>query len=311
MRYWSELGVTTHIFDGSHNSIQDIEKLGLNDCIFYHHIPLGFIDRLRLAMDFVKTEYCALCGDDEFYLESGIISTIRTLENNLDLVACAGRAAGFHYLNKRMQLRMIYPEQNKYAVLQDYSFDRMQHHMRFYSASTIYSVVRKEQWLNAMEVVVNKEYPVFALGELQFEMMIAFQGKSKIIDDLYWLRNLGNKGIRNTDISLNTSNHFGKWWKNPDKKNEIADVIDLMASAMEKCGAISKANAKDIVNCSFEAYYIFQHELYSPASTANRIFRNLIGFSRWVSVEKYLDEHFQPNHTVVLNDIHAINNYMK
>ena len=86
-----------------------------------------------------------------------------------------------------------YTEMANYAVLQDDPIARMIHHMNLYTCSTIYSVIRTPVWKQAVGISSKKQFSVFALGENQFELAICYQGKSKVIQNLMWLRSGGER----------------------------------------------------------------------------------------------------------------------
>jgi glycosyltransferase domain-containing protein len=316
INYWSQLGATVHIFDGSVNPIKNIENLKINKNIFYHHNPISYIERMQLAIKYVNTEYCALCGDDEFYLESGINAVIQKLDQNLELIACAGRPVGFSYLSKKLKLKNVYIEQKRYSVSHEDYTERMIFHMRNYTPSTIYSIIRKNNWINAMQVATTKDYPVHAMFELQFEMMIALQGRSMVINNLYWLRNFDIKGIRNTpDLFLSSENNFKSWWieKNNIKEKEI--LIDTMIKSIHHFDQKSNKELKKIIYKSFDAYYEFDVEFFGIKKKINRGIIKIFGLNRWIIYEKYVEKNFTKEFKILINNLKKIeellNNYEK
>jgi glycosyltransferase domain-containing protein len=301
MHYWSNLGVVVHIFDGSKSPIDNIDK-SLGNNIHYHHAPVGLLARLKLSLNFIKTDYCALCGDDEFYLPSCIDLIIKTLDTNLHLIACSGRAAGFSYKSNKLLLKNVYPEQHEYAVCQEDYYQRMLFHMRNYTPSTIYSVVKKEEWTNAMSVAVEKDYPVFAMFELQFEMMIALQGKSFVLDNLYWLRNFDIEGIRDTDISLSKNNNFASWWINSNVDDKLNNLLSDMVFSINKWNNTNDNLYMELKE-AFNAYYYFDRDFYSQKKAVSRILKKFIGFNKWLPIDSYIDKNFRIVNESTIKDL--------
>ena len=88
MFYWSGRSVTVHVLDGSPTPISLPELSGLAQNIHYHHLPVSIFDRLRIATELISTDYCALMGDDEFFIPSALESCIAELDLYSDLVSC-------------------------------------------------------------------------------------------------------------------------------------------------------------------------------------------------------------------------------
>ncbi len=257
MRYWSGRGVFVYVLDGSDTPIAQRNLEELSDNIQYHHIQVPLYERLRYAEDLVSTEYCSLLSDDEFFLPSGLEAAIQQLDQNQELVSCGGQAIGFFTSDKGILGRLKYPEFKDYSVEQDDAASRMYAHMLQYTPSTIYSVVRADVWKKAMQVTLLREYPVYAIPELQFELVVAFLGKSKLLDNLFWLRNCENTPIRGTDISLDPKNRFEQFWDLPDKKQNKKKFLDTMAHELIKLSGGEFNIVRDSIEEAFNAYREF------------------------------------------------------
>ena len=109
-------------------------------------------------------------------------------------------------------------------------------------------------WKTAFRVIAEKEFPVFALPELQFEMLIAYQGKTRVIPELHWLRSFDAPPVRDTDVSLVETNGFDTWWRNDEKTAERNEFLEIMAAGMEEIFGHSKEWLRDRITASFDAY---------------------------------------------------------
>lgn len=259
MRYWSGRGVQLLVLDGSPVPLKADALTGLSDTIEYIHATTSMVERLRQALALVKTPYAALLGDDEFFLSSGLLASIQALEADPELVACMGQPIGFSISNlQEVNGFDVYPKHIGYEVGADRPGKRMYDHMRDYACSTIYAVVRTDTWKRAFTIYVTKELPVYAIGELQFELAVSYFGKSKIIPVLHWLRSfeIGSVVEENTENnpSLNKKNIFHEWWFAPDKSEFRKEFLrDTSVALAQSDGRDVRAVSKEI-EIAMDAY---------------------------------------------------------
>lgn len=266
MRYWSGRGVVVHVLDGSPQPIcvAELENLGQNIC--YHHLPFSFVERLKESLAYIETDYVALCGDDEFYIPSGLNSCISELQHDSTLVSCMGRCLKFDFKQAEVVAWADYLAMENYAVLGDDPVERMVSHMNPYTCSTIYSVVRTPVWKRAFSTFIQKEFSAYAIGELQIELAICYQGKSKVIPELTWLRSAEAEPTRGTDPSLVPEKTFTNWWKSPEMEFERAEFLRIMgitlADSEEQVVAIA-AGGKRALDVYTQTYSDTSTELLS------------------------------------------------
>jgi len=232
MRYWSGRGSTVHVVDGSPLAIAASELRGLAGNINYHHLPVSLVERIKHSLGLINTEYAALMGDDEFFIPSALEACIRELETQAELVSCMGRCIKFGYTPKVVTGELAYSEMENYSILQDDPVDRMVAHMNPYTCSTIYSVVRSPVWQRSMMTLTRKKFPAFAIGEYQFELAVCYQGKSKVIPELMWLRSAEMPGTRGTDQFLMPENTSMKWWLDPAMEAERTEFLTIMSTTL-------------------------------------------------------------------------------
>lgn len=248
MRYWSGSPVTVHVLDGSAQPIPAEEMAGLAANVNYHHLPVSILERLGKAVDLVQTEYSALFGDDEFFLPDALQACIQELEADETLVSCMGRCLAFRPVSKQIIGLPAYTEMANYAVLQDDPIARMIHHMNPYTCSTIYSVVRTPVWKHAMGIPPKKQFFI-ALPEYQFELSVCYQGKSKVIQNLMWLRSAENDVIRDDIVS------FHEWWVDKNKADDREEFLALMASALAQGDIKRLESVREGVQAACNGFY--------------------------------------------------------
>ena len=244
MRYWNSKGPKVIVVDGTDKPIPKCELDGLGNSILYVHNPVGIYERLRGVLDLITTKYVALAGDDEFYIPSALASCIGELNDDSELVACSGIAIGFCPEQSFVAGKVYSPGLVGYAVLGATARDRVLFHMSNYEVNQIYGVCRSPEWKTIWYGITEREFPVFAIGEYQFELYMSFAGKSKVVRELMWLRNLGEtKPIRGTDPSLGTL-LFIKWYKDIKFFQERLNFLDISANTLRKL-----SNDYDYVSC--------------------------------------------------------------
>jgi glycosyltransferase domain-containing protein len=253
MRYWSGQGVTVHVMDGSPLPISPGNLDGFAENIHYHHVPVSVLERLEMSLEMVATEYVAIGGDDEFYIPSGLGACISELDAQPDLVSCMGRCLGFEYTAKGVTGGVEYLRMEDYSILQSDPIDRMVAHMNPYTCSTIYSVIRSPVWQRSFLTFLKKEFPVYAIAELQIELAISYQGKSRVLPVLMWMRSGELPPTRREEPSLIPENTFENWWLDPAKETERAEFLAIMGNTLAEDGAVA-AEISAGVKMALDAY---------------------------------------------------------
>jgi glycosyltransferase domain-containing protein len=256
MRFWSGREALLHVFDGTSEPIAGGYLDTLAENVHYHHMPVPLLERLGAATNFTDREYVALLGDDDFHMPSGLSSCIQALDVDRELVACIGRAVGFRAERGEVVAWPAYPGMAGYEVAGPDPSERMLRHMREYACSTIYGVVRTDLWCHAMRLVSERQYSVSALAELQFELMVAYGGASRVIQQVTWLRSDEAEGIRDEhDVVV-----FPQWWRDPGADQSKRLFVQRAAQALARWGHRDVEGLEKAVVAACEAYCEFYDE---------------------------------------------------
>jgi len=251
IRYWSDYDVTVHVLDGSQVPIKDLSLLESN--INYHHLPISLMERLYKSIKLVDTEYSMMSADDEFFIPSALESCIEEMKNNHEIVSCMGSAISFLVKDKKILTNVVYPTLRNHSVNQETPLARSIYHMSTYVPSSIYSVIRSDVWKKSIHALSYKNYEVFvkSIGELQFEITSSYLGKSKIINELMWLRSFENEPIRVQESETTLGIHEF-WYKDSNKliRDEIINTIVKSISSKEEKEYMITKN----VSLAFDAY---------------------------------------------------------
>jgi len=207
LSYWSGKEPIIIVLDGSWKALSNefLETLGKN--ILYLHSPnLPYQKRLFQLDNLIKTKYCMLHADDEIFLPSGLSRCIEEIESN-NLISCLGRCLQFEHEGNQLitkPWRPLHTSFDGYSLVDDSPLVRICKHMHPYLCSTVYAVTKTENFLKNISCQVDDEIENLFF-EISYELSSAFQGKSKVINVLSWLRSNENiphytkdkrKGIR-------------------------------------------------------------------------------------------------------------------
>ncbi len=293
MGYWSGLGPIVHVFDGSKQPIENKLLLDFEENVHYHHYPIGLIERLNKSVDFVNTDYVALLCDDEFYVPSALLKCINCLDSEPDMVSTGGRTIFFSYLDNNVYGVVGYPGHRDYKVLSNDSCERMVYHMSPYYQTIMYSVIRSNIWKKAISIVTQKEYPVYALPEIQVELAVCYQGKSKVLPYLMLMRSKENFQINEGAICLNPDKRIWDWWQRSDTLLECNEFIDIMSRGLG--GSEDEIlSARKSVSKAIETYI---NDFYDQGGFIKRIVSNMKSLIPQC-IKKYIRKLMFLNYTV-------------
>ncbi len=278
MRYWSGREVTVHVLDGSARAIDADALAHFAPNIHYHHMPIPYHDRLGKVVDLVETEYVALLADDEFFIPSAVEGSIRELERSKDLIACMGQGLG-KCLTPQLTVSAsakqvhIHSEEMNYAVSQESPFERMVLHMNPYTPSTIYAVCRREAWIRSMKLFATKRFSSGHEGEILFELCMCYQGKSKVTNELMWLRS-----DENPSESSELHVPFHLWYQDPQYASEVRYFLSMAAEQLAAVDNADPIKVEEGLKKAVQAYLDYCEKVFRIEPRPGRFpsFRQLV-----------------------------------
>lgn len=259
LQYWSGKSANIILMDGSSSPIPTHLLQNIDSNICYYHLPVPFPERLAKAADLLKTKYCVLLSDDEFFLPSALVDCINFLDNNPEYVACGGRILGFKPDNNGIKGILDYSNLANFHQHDNRPEDRMLNHMKSYVPALSCAVASSHLWKEVSRLYALKEFPVFALWELELNMILSFAGKSIILENLMLLRSYGEtEPIRNNIPSLNTKNEISKLWFNREYESVKSEFIEFFSETLKKVNTIQNLNYDKAVDNAITAYCEFR-----------------------------------------------------
>ena len=208
--FWNKFNFKVIIIDGSNFSQEKWIKDNSNNNIFYINKQLPFTQRLKLATELIKTKYTIFVPDDEYYLPNMLEHCVEFLEKNEEYVAVNGLAIGFDYEDNKVLGYYQYPEWKGRERTEEEPEKRIVSHMSSYANSLTTSVTRTNLWKRCAELYAKYDFPIYALWEIEMNLLLSFAGKSKTFNQLMKINSAekASPPIRNNIPTLSTKNNI-------------------------------------------------------------------------------------------------------
>ncbi len=245
------------ILDGSSVANEAIINSAYSN-VEYVQKPINIQERLALASKMIRTEFAAIIGDDDIFLESGLQACVDELKLNSSLVACLGSALSFVPRGDTVYFDHIYEGARKRSILFDDTADRIDHHFKEYFPTTVYAVIRTNVWKNAMLVASKAQYSCVYLSELLFELSVTLQGKSKVISRLMWLRSDENPPIH--EKNWNRKLTFLDWFTHPQYSQEVIEFEETAVKSMVDLIGIDEKRVKQYFSQMIRHFLLFSQK---------------------------------------------------
>jgi glycosyltransferase domain-containing protein len=250
--YWNskkDINPKIIVLDGSNQPLKKSYTDKLRGNIEYNYFKNeNLSSRYSKVLGKLNTEYSIILNDDEFYLESGLIDCLIELEKN-EIGACLGRTVLFDINKNSIDISLWKPPHTsyeKYEILDENPILRVLKHMNPYLATTTNAVTRTEIFKNNLKCITVGETSASSTDELAFEMISAYQSKSKVINTLMWFRSCENK------YTINDINSRGykkidirNWYHSNKFEHEINNYIKKITDII-----IQFENSKDSIEIS-------------------------------------------------------------
>ena len=201
IEYWQKNfnDATFFILDGSDQCLDDkyLNKINEKKLNYIHMQNVSIFQRYLYIKKIIKTKYFQLVADDEIFVPSGIKGCLEFLEKNPSHSSCAGKMILFTPLLKKEDFALspyhIYSNENLSGS------NRVQSWLNDTQPNTIYSILRSENYIKILNECEKFDERKFSKPENFFEDLIeigtSYQGKTKIINELMWLRSVENPRI--------------------------------------------------------------------------------------------------------------------
>ena len=168
----------------------------------------------------VKTDYLLWADDDDFYLIEKIPLLIDFLDSNPDYSGCRGKDAHFYLASKDVDVINSHVGGGYRAILsasrsiEDEKF--IERAERFFNEVDQYNlwlnwycIFRTDKVLSSLETIYKYNFSDAILNEILFALLLMREGKIKVTDQLFYLRQSGSPS---TAASIHAENNLLEWF---------------------------------------------------------------------------------------------------
>ena len=239
-------------------------KNTLNIDFYNYNSEVSLGDKMNLIANKSRTEFIAIIGDDDVFINTGIDECINYLRKNNDSVAAFGHRVTFKIeskINNTNDWYCLNQIRSKGLVFNDYK-KRIQVLDTQSWSNFLYAVYRSETIKNSLRVIKNLKYNIPTENLLYYSILIS--GKWKKIDTLFSIIGFESEFFRYKDRSS-----FPDYWGN------VGSIVKQLSTP-----TFSKDFYKGISNIQS----LFKNEI-----NINEL-RQSILISFWSNNSKYLNE---------------------
>ena len=225
----------------------------------YHHETEGF-EKITNAVSEIQTKYTLIAADDDFYVPSSIERLLAFLETNSDYSVALGNTVSFHlegdYLCKGSIKSFHCDFVNEHTKNQIFSYKRLLSHLKCYSP-TFYGIHRTKQLQYILKTLISLNIKDFRFSELFPSCLSVIQGKVKIFDCLYLLRQGSIKKKYEQYKTLPYLMH--DWIAHPDWSNSYKIFRKSLAEHLVHYDRINIDDANKVIKIAVWEYLMSQN----------------------------------------------------
>jgi glycosyltransferase domain-containing protein len=329
INFWANTNVNLIVIDGSDYPLNSAFAKNLPTNVNYIHNHDSWIDRMLLGSSLSKTPFTMLISDDEFYLPNALNLLIDELNKNYEINSVTGLAVAFYPFANSIYFRRIYQTFKEASVSLDNPQKRVEFHMSPYAMTSLWAMNRTHIFKKNIQVAkICTSLPDPASFELGFEISNSYQGKSKVLPVVSWLRSMENSPNWNTKL---IRTHI--WWKDRFESNDLittSNTVELLLKSkkdfkenieeqilyvgLKQYTSNFDLNEKSIVNNHFirklfkkilpyRQYFFFIWFIIL-------VFKNL-NLTTWLTKKTLLDQLKFEKINISTNDLNYINKFIR
>lgn len=193
-----EIGINLVILDSSDDKYQSINERNAKEIsesfnnLMYINFESNFIwwEKVWNGIKNTYTEYCLICADDDFYTKSGIIESIKVLENREEVSTVLGKTKGF--INKDRTAMFIREIDTPNNIVESKVEKRLEKLVSRRIVQSVYSMHRTHELFLIVDFMLSS--PDFyklnhVFQEYLFYFLKAIKGSTIAIDTVTNIRN--------------------------------------------------------------------------------------------------------------------------
>lgn len=193
INYLKNFQFKVFIIDGSPKplKINFIKQIKQFKQIKYFHLPTeNRYERIFFAKKFVKTKYVKLEADNDYYIPSALISSIKYLDSKKEYSAIIGKCGLYSKYKKKLYIKEIFTQNE--SLKNNNLYLRMNNYLKTFSPALYHAVQRTSVFKSQIKVLklCQKKY------KSKFDLMAEFcsifiscvYGKVKNLNQITWIR---------------------------------------------------------------------------------------------------------------------------
>ena len=249
--FYSSIPLNLIIVDGTEgNPLYETTDVPASGSIRYFHQPgRPITERIAFANQLIQTPYVAWLGDDEFHVPSGLLKSIKILENDSMVSTAIGLCVGMSVKKGNIYWGDYYKYPPK--VYKGSPALRVEDYFAHYSPTMAYSVWRTDNYLRALKISFERNWGSAGLGEFIHAFCGIIEGIHVVHDRLQWLRSTENPPEQ---AQLNRSISIPNWFNNELFQEERSDIFSSLQSYTSNSLKCRSDQAIDYVYLAFHAY---------------------------------------------------------
>ncbi|WP_091013019.1 MULTISPECIES: TIGR00180 family glycosyltransferase [Paenibacillus] len=216
------------VLDGSDTyekgiNLELLQKNNFKNVIYSHFDSSSSpIDRISHILPEIEDEYCAVCADDDFIAEEGIISSIKIMEANMEIVTVKGRS--YVYKNNNISEIFEFPKDCCERLIEDSPVNRISKLTKNWVPQLIYSVFRKDTLKIVTNLLTKEEVRSlpFVFIEYLWYFAIPLIGKVENMDIPLNIR----------DFSMDSEGHVAWGFANYIEEDSFNEKYEVFKSAL-------------------------------------------------------------------------------
>ena len=238
IEYWRDTPITVHVLDGSEKPWFSIGVCPGTNTISYHHLPQNigesskdnYSRRIALATELVKTNYSALCSDDDFFTMPGLVSAIQALKNDKSDVVI-GRCAQYLFREENFEWKRInWDWRSDELSLSSDIWDRFASNSK---GSTYYGIYKTPDWKKIRLSSVECKFSHVGAIENISNLLTRRALRVLVLDSYLWVTNYPNKKYPNLKAKK-ILQKFSSWLSDPRNSEEVAMFLSVLEKGFAK-----------------------------------------------------------------------------
>lgn len=223
------------VFHNSQSKLRD--ELIPSNCTYIHSPGMKYGERASIARSYIASNFCVISSDDDGIINSALLEMENWLICNPVYCSVGGISIGAFPYGGRISASVAYNEMKEYSLDGDDLNERLRNHLLFGSGNKppragLYRLFRRDTMDKLLELFGElSDISTPYVYEVSAEIVSAWAGPTKYIDQLYWIRNWHAEEISKRDWNRHIS--FYEWWNNQkyssEKKKFLKVLVDKLS----------------------------------------------------------------------------------